>query len=74
MKTEIILDKAKSKSIKEIKEEINQILEKLENRDTNLPESMNEFARLLSLHKKIDLLFKKRGKEISAIGKENNKK
>ena len=30
MKTENIPDEAKSKSIKEIKEEINQILEKLE--------------------------------------------
>ena len=73
MKTEIILDKAKSKSIKEIKEEINQILEKLENKDTNLSESMNEYARLLSLNKKIDLLFKKRNKEISTIGKDDKK-
>jgi exonuclease VII small subunit len=74
MKTENIPDEAKSKSIKEIKEEINQILEKLEKGDTNLPESMNEFARLLSLHKKIDSLFKKRSKEISIIGKEDKKK
>ena len=74
MKIENIPVEAKSKSIKEIKEEINQILEKLESKDTDLPESMNEYARLISLNKKIDLLFKKRGKEISAIGKENNKK
>ena len=74
MKTENIPDEAKSKSIKEIKEEINQILEKLEKGDTNLPESMNEFARLLSLHKKIDSFFKKRSKEISIIGKEDKKK
>ena len=73
MKNEIIPDEAKSKSIKEIKEEINQILEKLENKDTNLPESMNEYARLLSLNKKIDLLFKKRNKEISTIGKDDKK-
>jgi len=73
MKTENIPDKAQSKSIKEIKEEINQILEKLEREDVNLPESMNEYARLLSLNKKIDLLFKKRVKEISIIGKENKK-
>ena len=73
MKTEIIPDEAKSKSIKEIKEEINQILEKLESKDTNLPESMNEYARLLSLNKKIELLFKKRTKEISIIGKEDKK-
>ena len=73
MKAENIPDEAKSKSIKEIKEEINQILEKLESQDTNLPESMNEFARLLSLNKKIELLFKKRSKEISTIGKEDKK-
>ena len=74
MKIENIPDEAKSKSIKEIKEEINQILEKLEKYDVNLPESMNEFARLLSLNKKIDLLFKKRSKEISTIGIKDTKK
>ena len=73
MKNEIIPDEAKSKSIKEIKEEINRILEKLESKDTDLPESMNEYARLLSLNKKIDLLFKKRSKEISTRGKEDKK-
>ena len=73
MKTENIPDEAKSKSIKEIKEEINQILEKLESQDTNLPESMNDYARLISLNKKVDLLFKKRSKEISTIGKEDKK-
>ena len=73
MKTENIPDEAKSKSIKEIKEEINQILEKLESQDANLPESMNDYARLISLNKKIDLLFKKRSKEISSIGKEDKK-
>jgi len=73
MKIENIPDEAKSKSIKEIKEEINQILEKLENKDTNLPESMNEYARLIGLNKKIDLLFKKRSKEISTIGKKTKK-
>ena len=73
MKNEIIPDEAKSKSIKEIKEEINQILEKLESQDVNLPESMNDYARLISLNKKIDLLFKKRSKEISSISKEDKK-
>ena len=73
MKIENIPDEAKSKSIKEIKEEINQILEKLESQDANLPESMNDYARLISLNKKIDLLFKKRSKEISSIGKEDKK-
>ena len=70
MKNEIIPDEAKSKSIKELKEEINQILEKLESQDIDLSESTNEYARLLSLNKKIDLLFKKRNKEISTTAKE----
>jgi len=75
MKNENIPDDSKSKSIKEIKEEINQILEKLESQDANLPDSINEYQQLLSLNKKIDLLFKKRNREISDIGKKiKNKK
>jgi exonuclease VII small subunit len=69
MKNENIPDDTKSKSIKEIKEEINQILEKLERQNVNLPESIDEYQQLLSLNKKIDLLFKKRSREISDIGK-----
>ena len=73
MKNENILENAKSKSIKEIKEEINQILEKLENQETNLSDSTNDYARLISLNKRIDTIFKKRNKEISIIGKKINK-
>ena len=54
MKNENIPVNTKSKSIKEIKEEINQILEKLENSATNLPDSMNDYARLISLNKQIE--------------------
>ncbi len=69
MSNENIPENTKSKSIKEIKEEINQILEKLENQETNLSDSTNDYARLISLNKRIDLIFKKRNKEISIIGK-----
>ena len=69
MKNENIPENTKSKSIKEIKEEINQILEKLENHETNLPDSINDFQRLIILNKQIDSSFKKRFKEISTIGK-----
>jgi len=69
MKNENILENAKSKSIKEIKEEINLILKKLEKQETNLPDSINEYQRLITLNKHVDLLFKKRVKEISRIGK-----
>jgi len=68
MKNENIPENTKSKSIKEVKEEINQILEKLENQETNLSESTNDYARLIILNKRVDLFFKKRNKEISAIG------
>ena len=73
MKNENIPESTKSKSIKEIKEEINQILEKLENKKTNLSESMNDYARLITLNKRIDIFFKNRNKEISAIGKKIKK-
>ena len=73
MKNENIPVNTKSKSIKEIKEEISQILEKLENSATNLPDSMNDYARLISLNKQIEYFFKKRNKEISTIGKKIKK-
>ena len=73
MKDENIPENTKSKSIKEIKDEINQILEKLESKETNLSDSMNDYARLISLNKQIDSLFKKRNKEISLIGKKIKK-
>ena len=69
MKGKNIIENTKSKSIKEIKEEINQILEKLENHETNLSDSTNDYARLIVLNKRIDTFFKKRNKEISIIGK-----
>ena len=73
MKNENIPENTKSKSIKEIKDEINQILEKLESEETNLSDSMNDYARLISLNKRIDSLFKKRNKDISSIGKKIKK-
>ena len=73
MKNENIPENTKSKSIKEIKDEINQILEKLESKETNLSDSMNDYARLISLNKRVESLFKKRNKEISSIGKKTKK-
>ena len=73
MSDENILESTKSKSIKEIKDEINQILEKLENKETNLSDSTNDYARLISLNKRIDSFFKERNKEISIIVKKNKK-
>ena len=65
MKNENIPADIKSKSLKESREEIDTILGKLENLETNLEDSLNDYQRLIQLNKHIDNLFKKRFKEIS---------
>ena len=70
MKNENIPADIKSKSLKETRREIDEILSKLENQKTNLDESIDDYQRLILLNKHIDQLFKKRFKEISE--KKNN--
>ena len=65
MKNENILTDIKSKSLKEARDEIDVILSKLENQETNLDKSIEDYQRLILLNKHIDQLFKKRFKEIS---------
>ena len=65
MKIENIPADIKSKSLKEAREEIDVILSKLENQETNLDESINDYQRLVQLNKHIDELFKKKFKEVS---------
>tara|TARA_B100001059_G_C17736811_1_gene529317 strand:- start:952 stop:1167 length:216 start_codon:yes stop_codon:yes gene_type:complete len=65
MKNENIPADVKSKSLKESQEEINRILSKLEDQETNLEDSLNDYQRLIHLNKHIDNLFKRRFKEIS---------
>ena len=65
MKTENIPADIKSKSLKETRDEIDAILNKLENQETNLEESIDDYQRLILLNKHIDQLFKKRFKEVS---------
>ena len=64
----------KNKSIKETKEEINKILEKIEKGDANLESHASDYDKLLKLNKHMDELFKKKLKEINSLGKENVKK
>ena len=64
----------KSKSIKETKEEINKILEKIEKGDTNLESHASDYDKLLKLNKHMDDLFKKKLKEINSLGKKNVQK
>ena len=65
MKIENIPADIKSKSLKEAKEEINEILGKLENQEGNLEDYQSDYLRLVHLNKYVDELFKKKFKEIS---------
>ena len=67
MKNENIPADVKSKSLKEAREEINDILNKLESKDTDLASSIDDYKRLIQLNNHIDTLFKKKVKEISSI-------
>ena len=64
MKIENIPANIKSKSLKEAKDEINEILSKLENQDLNLEEYQSNYQRLIKLNKHVDEIFKKKFKEI----------
>ena len=74
MKNENILADVKSKSLKETRDEINDILNKLESKDTDLSASIEDYKRLIQLNNHIDGLFKKKVREISTIKKETKKK
>jgi exonuclease VII small subunit len=73
MKNENIPADIKSKSLKEARDEINEILNKLEDKKVDLNSSIDDYQRLIQLNKYIDLLFKKKVKEISSSNKEIKK-
>ncbi len=64
MKNENIPEDIKSKSLKEAIAEIDTILAKLENQQTDLDSSLGDYQRLLQLNKHINELFKKKSKEV----------
>ena len=70
MKSKNILGDIKNKSLKEAKTEINDILNILEKNDVDLPSSIEDYQRLIQLNQHVDMLFKKRVKEISKINKD----
>ena len=73
MKSKNILTDIKSKSIKEAKEEINDILNKLEKKETDLEGFADDYKRLLQLNNHMDTLFKKKFKDISTLTKKIKK-
>ena len=69
MKIENIPADIKSKSLKDTKDEINEILDKLENEKSDIKAFGKSYDRLMKLNKHVDNLFKQRVKEISSLGK-----
>ncbi len=65
MKIENIPADIKSKSLKEAREEINNILIKLESENLDFNSLEKEYKRLINLNKHIENLFKLKSKEIS---------
>ena len=65
MKTENIPADIKSKSLKEARNEIDEILANLENHNIDLNNTEKMYKRLLILNKHIENLFKIKSKEIS---------
>ena len=64
MKMENIPAEIKSKSLKEAREEINEILIKLESDNYDLKSAENIYKRLIYLNKHVENLFKIKSKEI----------
>jgi exonuclease VII small subunit len=69
MESKNILAEIKSKSLKEVKKEINDILNKLENTEMDLKSSTNDYQRLIKLNNHMETLFREKSKKISLINK-----
>ncbi len=65
MKIENIPADIKSKSLKEARDEINEILVNLETKNLDLSNAENAYKRLLNLNKHVENLFKMKSKQIS---------
>ena len=64
MKIENIPADIKSKSLKEARDEINEILTQLESKNFDLIKIENTYKRLMNLNKHVENLFKIKSKEI----------
>ena len=64
MKSKNIPVDIKSKSIKDAQNEIKEIILELENEQTNLKESIEQYNRMMHLNNHIQDQFKKKSKEI----------
>jgi exodeoxyribonuclease VII small subunit len=74
MKSENIPADIRTKSIKEAQNEIKEIIKKLENTDTNLEDSIEQYDRMMQLNYHIQDHFKQKSKEIKQSTLHKNKK
>ncbi len=65
MKNENIPADIKSKSLKEARDEINEILAKLESKNLDFSNAETTYKRLLNLNKHVESLFKMKSKKLS---------
>ena len=74
MKSKNIPADIRTKSIKEAQNEIKEIIEKLENKETNLEESVQQYNRMIQLNYHIQDQFRQKAKEIQQSNLNKNKK
>ena len=74
MKSENIPADIRTKSIKKAQNEIKEIIEKLENTETNLEDSVEQYKRMMQLNHHIQDQFKQKAKEIKQFALLKNKK
>ena len=74
MKSKNIPADIRSKSIKEAQNEIKVIIAKLENSETSLENSIEQYERMMQLNYHIHEQFKKKAKEIKQSSLDNKEK
>ena len=74
MKLENIPADIRTKSIKEAQNEIIEIIEKLENTETDLEDSIEQYNRMMQLNYHIQDQFKQKAKQIKQSVLHKNKK
>ena len=74
MKSKNIPADIKTKSIKEAQSEIKDIMNRLEDTETNLEESTDKYSRMMQLNQHIQDQFRQKAKEIQQSNLNKNKK
>ena len=74
MKSKTIPVDIRAKSIKEAKNEIKQIIEKLENKEANLEDLIEQYNRMIQLNYHIQDQFRQKANEIKQSTLHKNKK